>query len=249
MKNENCFSVIILAAGKGTRLGGKIPKPLSIINKESIISRLLRTVLKIKPEEVIVVVGYEAKQIIDHVSNYFSNINNIKFASQEILNGTLSAVEAGLTKVSQNSDYVLILPSDNGWFLKSSTLQSLIKNHIKERAIVSILLSREFDNNLHKMEYQVLNNQVSAIKLRSSDSNNRTSFSGTGIMCIEKEYIKRNKHLIEPLSNGEYIISRIIEVAIAQNKAIGYVIAKNNEVITINTKKDLKNVKMLARNN
>ena len=48
MKNESFFSVIILAAGKGSRLGNKIPKPLSIINKESIIYRIIKNHFKIK---------------------------------------------------------------------------------------------------------------------------------------------------------------------------------------------------------
>jgi len=249
MKNENFFSVIILAAGKGTRLGGKIPKPLSIINKESVICKIIKTVLKLKTEEIIIVVGHKAKQVITQVCDYFKGIDNITFALQKKLNGTLGAVEIGLANVSQNSNHILVLPSDNGWFLKFITLQRLIRNHIKERAVVSILLSRDFDDNLHKIEYQVLNNQVSAVRLRSSNSNNRNSFSGTGIMCIEKEYIKKNKHLIEPLPNREYTISRIIEIAITENKVVGYVIAKKNEIMTINTKKDLENVKMLAGNN
>lgn len=249
MKNEFFFSVIILAAGKGSRLGNKIPKPLSIINKESIICRIIKTVLKLKTEEIIIVVGHKAKQVITHLRDYSQGIDNIIFVLQKKLNGTLGAVETGLANVSQNSNHILVLPADNGWFLKFSTLQRLIRNHIKERAVVSILLSRDFDDNLHKMEYQVLNNKVSAVKLRSSNGDNRNSFSGTGIMCIEKEYIKKNKHLIEPLSNGEYTVSRIIEIAITQNKVVGYVIAKNNEIMTINTKKDLENVKMLAENN
>lgn len=249
MKKEIFFSIIILAAGKGSRLGNKIPKPLSIINRESIICRIIKTVLKLKTEEIIIIVGHKAKQVIMHLRDYSQSIDDIIFVLQKKLNGTLRAVETGLAKVSQNSNHILVLPADNGWFLKSSTLQRLMINHIKERAVVSILLSRDFDDNLHKMGYQVLNNKVSAVKLRSSNSNSLNSFSGTGIMCIEKEYIKKNKHLIEPLPNGEYTISRIIEIAIAQNKVVGYAIAKNNEIMTINTKKDLENVKMLAKNN
>lgn len=240
--------MIIMAAGKGSRLGNTVPKPLSIItNNESILSKITGTILKLKPARIIIVVGYKAKDIISHINNHYKIADNISFTIQEPLNGTLGAVEVGMRLIPNKLASVLILPADNGWFLKAETLQSLINRHFADRATVSILLSSEFDDSLHKVEYLTSEKRVLDVRLRTKGNDiDQTYLAGTGIICLEKEYFTENKHLIKPLPNGEYNISRIIEIALAQEKVVGYVVADKNEIMTINTKKDLEKLMLLA---
>lgn len=73
----NNFSVILLSAGTGSRLGalGKIiPKSLIQINEETLIHRLVKYLLKKKLRELNIVVGYKHKMIL----NELKKIKNIK---------------------------------------------------------------------------------------------------------------------------------------------------------------------------
>lgn len=242
-------SVIIMAAGRGTRLGNVVPKPLSIIaNKESILSRIVGTVLITKPARLIIVVGHKAKEVTNHLSCHYKYAGNINFILQERLDGTLGAVEVGMSLVPDELSPVLILPADNGWFLKAKTLQSLVRNHLVNYATISILLSGEFNKELHKVRYRVSEGKVREVQLiGNGNDSSQTYLAGTGVICLEKKYFNKNKHLIKPLLNGEYTISRIIEIALAQGETVGYVIADKDEVITINTKEDLERLRSLVK--
>lgn len=239
-----------MAAGKGTRLGGVLPKPLSVvIDKESILSRIIKVLLKLNVIKIIIVVGYKSDEVINHVNQNFQNTNNISFVIQNELNGTLNAVETGLTAVPEDSEQIIVLPADNGWFLKSKTLHTFTKEHLEKHAVVSILLTKEFNDSLHKVEYKVSDNKVVDLKLRGDEQNdNQIYLAGTGILCIKKRYFLANKHLIKPLPNNEYTVSRIVEVALSQNKIVGYSVVDINEVMTINTKEDLQKLRSLAGN-
>lgn len=66
MKNNT--NIVILAAGKGTRLGGSVPKPLTrLSNGETIIGRQIRLLREVFGSKVNItlVVGFEAEQIVE----------------------------------------------------------------------------------------------------------------------------------------------------------------------------------------
>lgn len=237
-----------MAAGKGTRLGGSVPKPLTSIEDESILTRVINTANKLNPDKIVVVVGHRSEEVILHVRTNLANIINTDFALQESLNGTLGAVAASISNIPKESELLLILPSDNGWFLKKETLEELLKTHLKEQAVVSILLSREFNEGLHKIEYHTNEKKVLGIRLRTDkEGGDDTYLAGTGILCINKDFFIENKHLIPQLPNGEYTVSRIIEVAFTQNKNVAYEIVDSNEILTINTPEDLERLKLLSQ--
>ena len=56
MKN---ISIVILAAGKGTRMDSEIPKVLHILNHKTLIERVVDTSSKLNPAKTIVVIGYK----------------------------------------------------------------------------------------------------------------------------------------------------------------------------------------------
>lgn len=237
-----------MAAGKGKRLGGVTPKPLVVIvDGKNIISKIIETVSSLQPKHLVVVVGHKRSIVTKKIKDSFQG-KNVTFAYQRNLNGTLGAAEAGIDVLLDKIPRLLILPADNGWFLKSKTLCSLIKKHIERQAVVSILLSHEFNNNLHKVEYIVSKGRLSRVQLREKKfSSAQTSLAGTGILCVEKKYLDDNKHLIKSNPNGEQNVSRIIEVALSQNKIVSYTVARKDEILTINTKQDLRRVRAIAK--
>ncbi len=244
MINDKKTSVIIMAAGKGTRLGGQIPKPLTTIKNQSILVKIINTVSKLKIENIIIVIGYKSKDVEDHVKKNLNHLSNILFAIQEILDGTLGAVVSGMNKISNNTDLVLVLPADNGWFLKPQTLERLIKTHTSTKAMVSLLLTREFNEGLHKVGYLTDKKRVLGVRpVNKEEIGEYGHLSGTGIICLNKYYFENNKHLIPQLPNGEYAVSRIIEVAINQFKNVSFEIVDKDEILTINTPEDLEYLK------
>ena len=87
------MQAIILAAGKGTRLGKlsqNIPKPLIKVGPKKLIEHSLSN-LPQEVDEVIIVVGYMKNKIIAHLGNDFEN-RKITYIEQKELLGTGHAV-------------------------------------------------------------------------------------------------------------------------------------------------------------
>jgi len=99
--------IIVLAAGKSTRMRGK-NKLLTKIQGIPMIRRVVQTTLESKADEVIVVLGAEANKVRKVLADLPCRlIVNKKYAK-----GQSTSVKTGLSEVSPMTRAVLILPGD-----------------------------------------------------------------------------------------------------------------------------------------
>ena len=86
---------VILAAGRGTRLGAltdEIPKPMVLLKGKPILEHLLDRLRAAGFEEALIVTGYRAEAIESYFGDYPLGI---QFARQETVNGTATAALLG----------------------------------------------------------------------------------------------------------------------------------------------------------
>ena len=57
------LSVVILAAGKGTRMFSDYPKVLHKLANRPLLQYVIDTAKKLNPENIIVVIGYKSKEV------------------------------------------------------------------------------------------------------------------------------------------------------------------------------------------
>ena len=84
MKNK--IKVVIPAAGAGKRLFPHTftkPKPMVYIAGKPIIGHILDRMRDVKPEEIIIIVGYKKEQIISYVDANYSKEFNIRYIDQD----------------------------------------------------------------------------------------------------------------------------------------------------------------------
>ena len=81
MKN---ISILILAAGKGTRMKSNRPKVLHPVGGVPMVERVVRTVEMLKPSGVCVVIGHGGEKVTAHLRERFPKI---QFATQKKLDG------------------------------------------------------------------------------------------------------------------------------------------------------------------
>ena len=82
MKNKSNI-IIILAAGKGTRINSQLPKVLHLLKNKSLLSYVINTSKELSPLKIIVVVGYKKELIIEQFQD-----DDIVFVEQKKLRGT-----------------------------------------------------------------------------------------------------------------------------------------------------------------
>ena len=68
MRNEN-LAVIILAAGKGTRMNSELPKVLHHVNKAPMITKVIQVSYNINANPIIAIVGYKADLVKKALQN------------------------------------------------------------------------------------------------------------------------------------------------------------------------------------
>ena len=89
------FSIIILAAGKGTRMNSKIPKVFHKVGNIPMIFHVLNTSKLLKPKTISIVISNE---LIKYKNVIKKNCKNIKFAIQSKQLGTADAVRCALNE-------------------------------------------------------------------------------------------------------------------------------------------------------
>lgn len=102
---------IVLAAGKGTRMGAltaNLPKPMLPVEGRPMLEHILDRLAEAGIRRVLLVVGYRKETIIEHFAGY--DTADIEYVVQETPNGTGSAV--GLGREFAGEDRVLVTFGD-----------------------------------------------------------------------------------------------------------------------------------------
>ena len=66
--SQNPLHIVILAAGKGTRMYSKLPKVLHEIGGESMVARVIDTAQSLQPQSTVVVIGHGKEKVLERVA-------------------------------------------------------------------------------------------------------------------------------------------------------------------------------------
>ncbi len=125
------LDIVILAAGKGTRMGSPLPKVLSNLAGRPLLAHVLDTASNLKRCKLHVVVGHEARK----VKQAFSSNKKINWIKQSEQLGTGHAVKQALKHIRHNSN-VVILYGDVP-LISENTVQRLAKLASKGPALLT----------------------------------------------------------------------------------------------------------------
>ena len=134
MRNQ----IVILAAGKGTRMGNeKVPKVLVMLNSKPLVLYILNEIEKINQlAKPVVVVGYMAEKVKAVLGDDYI------YAYQKDQLGTAHALMAAKKYIK--GENILVLYGDHP-FIKASSLKALMALHQKKSANISMLTTQVKD--------------------------------------------------------------------------------------------------------
>lgn len=129
--NKN-IAVIILAAGKSTRMKSRTPKVLQPLCGRPMLGFVLDLVKELKIGPVIAVLGHQQEEVRKQLSA------GMKVALQKRLLGTADAVRTALPHLDHFHGSVLVLYADNP-LLKKETIARLLKHHTENNLDATLL--------------------------------------------------------------------------------------------------------------
>ena len=131
------MQAIILAAGMGKRLGELTKnntKCMVEVNGVKLIDRVLTYLSHFNLNRIVIVVGYQAQNLVQYVENQYGNLN-IEFVENPIYDKTNNIYSLALAKDKFKEDDTLLLESD--LIFEESMLRKLVDNQQPDIALVA----------------------------------------------------------------------------------------------------------------
>ncbi len=184
MIQKNNLAAVILAAGKGTRLGcTDKPKVMLEIGGKPIVSYVVEQLqgLNFSKEHICLVVGFCKEKVME----YFGD--TVSYAVQEELKGTAHAAYTGMMSLPPSVEQVFVIQGDDSAFYRKETLATIIEKHISSGAVLSL---------------------VSATVEEPGQLGRIVRHPNGDVEVIEKEYTTDEQKLIKEISTGTFIFNR-----------------------------------------
>ncbi|MEA2017327.1 MAG: bifunctional UDP-N-acetylglucosamine diphosphorylase/glucosamine-1-phosphate N-acetyltransferase GlmU [Campylobacterota bacterium] len=236
---QNNLSIIILAAGKGTRMKSSLPKVLHKISGKEMLYYAIDEAKKLS-DDIHVVLYHQSSLVKETMDKYFSNIN-YHIQNHDQYPGTGGAV-MGITPANSK---VLVLNGDMP-LIEANELKQLTSND--EKLTMSVLDLNCADGygrvviEKNRVKKIVEQKDCTSYELEINTAN-------AGIYCFDTSFLLEN---LPKLSNDnnqkEYYITDLVELAVQNDIKVVPISVKEENFKGVNSKYDLANAEVIHQN-
>jgi bifunctional UDP-N-acetylglucosamine pyrophosphorylase/glucosamine-1-phosphate N-acetyltransferase/UDP-N-acetylglucosamine pyrophosphorylase len=242
----DALSVIILAAGKGSRMKSDLPKVLHNVAGKPMILHVVACAEQVVPAHHIhVVVGHQAEKVRQAVSAAFP----VNFCLQKHLLGTGDAVKCALPSIFRDIRDVVVLYGDVP-LIQPDTVVDLVLAHRKNRAKVTVLAADLDQPTGYGRVLQDPFHRVVAIREEADASEDEKKIKrvNTGIYCFDRLFLSQALDLLEPDNHqAEYYLTDVVGIACQKNEKVAVKQLKDpGQALGINTLNELEKTRNLA---
>ena len=234
--------VLILAAGKSTRMKSKYAKVLHRVGGRTLVEHVLRSARPLSAD-VWVVVGHTADKVKTLISE-------VKFVDQKEQLGTGHAVMAAREQFAGYTGDVLVLPGDVP-LINAATLRAFVKFH-RDGGYRASVLTADADNpygygrivrrNDNEVD-SIVEHRDATPEILSIPEINSGIYVFNAVALFESLTRIRNNN-----AQREYYLTDVIGVLVNQREKVGaFKVSSVEEILGINTRQELGVVDRLMR--
>ncbi|MDP1949104.1 MAG: bifunctional UDP-N-acetylglucosamine diphosphorylase/glucosamine-1-phosphate N-acetyltransferase GlmU [Nitrospirota bacterium] len=253
------LAVIVMAAGRGTRMQSKQVKVLHPVAGQAMVLYSVGLGLRVAGDRVAVVVGHQAdqvRQVIDRATSGASQGFSVAIVEQREQLGTGHAVlqsrsAFAVGKRGAPSNY-LILNGDTP-LLQDKTVRELLRVHQAERATVTILTAVLEDASGYGrvVRAQSAGQGVSRIveDRDANDGERAIREINVGTYVVDGEFLFGALEKLDPSNaQGEYYLTDIVRLATEQGRPVAAVVLGDpDEGLGVNTRRQLATAEQVVR--
>jgi bifunctional UDP-N-acetylglucosamine pyrophosphorylase/glucosamine-1-phosphate N-acetyltransferase len=250
MSKVKSLGVIIMAAGKGTRMQSQLPKVLHQVCGRTLIERTIRAAAGLEPQEILVVVGYGSEQVISEIERVQKELSGdilISHALQAEQNGTGHAAQIGYDGFQKQHNSILIISGDTP-LLDTETLSMLTSASSSELCFMSAHYPypKGFGRVLRSE-----NGKILGIKEDKDCSEEELSIQeiNVSLYLAEASFLQRALASLEDgNAQNEFYLTDIVAYAVEQGDGIeGVCIDNAMPVLGANSRAELSNLEAYRR--
>ncbi len=228
------LSVIILAAGAGTRMRSAKPKVLHEIAGKPLVEHVYERSLDLAAESVHIVYGHGGERLREKCHHF----NRAIWSEQAQQLGTAHAVQQASTNIAENN-IVLVLYGDVP-LIKTQTLKKLVTT-VSDNNIALLTVKLDNPDGYGRIVREA--KKVVAIVEQKDATHDQLTINevNTGILALRAGYLNTClKKIDNNNAQGEYYLTDIIALAVADGHEIVTTEAVNSyEVEGVNDRKQL----------
>ncbi|MEO0381263.1 MAG: bifunctional UDP-N-acetylglucosamine diphosphorylase/glucosamine-1-phosphate N-acetyltransferase GlmU [Pseudomonadota bacterium] len=229
-------ALIILAAGKGTRMNSDLPKVLHPIGGAPMLHHAMRAGAALEPEHVIVVAGHGSAQVRSAALAYD---DTAQVVLQEEQLGTGHAVDQAREALAGFEGDIAVLFGDTP-FLSSDTLERLIE---ARRTHHMVVLGFEIAEVQPRYGRLVMDGErlVKIVEYKDASEDERAiRFTNSGILACDAQTLF---DLLSETSNdnasGEYYLTEVAELANRRGLSVTAIACDEAETLGVDSRTDL----------
>ena len=228
-------SLVILAAGMGTRMNSDIPKVLHHVAASPLLHHAMSSAAALSPDRI-VVVGGDGAEAVGKAAKDFDERAEIVIQEEQL--GTAHAVAQAAPLLASTAGDTFILYGDTP-FIRPETLEAM--QEARARHDVVVLGFHAADPGRYGRLIAEGDALQRIVEFKdATDEERRITLCNSGVVCADTKTLF---DLVAAVGNdnasGEYYLTDIVEIARAGGRSAGVVICPESETMGVNTRAQL----------
>ncbi|MES2880158.1 MAG: bifunctional UDP-N-acetylglucosamine diphosphorylase/glucosamine-1-phosphate N-acetyltransferase GlmU [Pseudomonadota bacterium] len=235
-KTPNAVDVVVMAAGKGTRMKSKLPKVLHLLAGRALLQHVVDTAAELSARQVVVITGHGAIEVEAALARSTGATAgfDINFVRQEPQLGTGHAVQQAIPAL--RDDGIVVVLSGDVPLTRAETLKQLIEAcGGKQLALLTIDFADPTGYGRIVRQGDVVQAIVEHKDASAAQRELREVYSG--IMAVPAAYLKKWLARLDNQNvQGEYYLTDIVKFAVADEvPVVAHKIADPVQVAGVNS--------------
>ncbi len=239
--SKNDIAVIILAAGKGTRMNSDLPKILHTVCGKAMIEHVINTAQNLNPNKIITVVNNDVLEQVMHL-NQLS-----EFVVQEQQLGTADAVKPALEKLKDFKGSVVIVYADTP-LITSDTLSEML-GRLVESDVVVLGFEAENPGEYGRLIIDEEGCLKEIVEYKDADlMQKQINLCNSGVIAAKSGVLSEAVFKIDNNNKkAEYYLTDIIKIANKAKQKCSFILCKEEEVLGVNNRVQLSDVEYILQ--
>lgn len=228
-------SLVILAAGQGTRMNSDLPKVLHQVAAAPLLHHAMQAGLSLDPEKLVVVTGHGAEAVAKAARAYDARCDTVMQAEQL---GTGHAVAQAMPLLAGMAGDCFVLYGDTP-FIRPETLEAMLAARARHAVVVLGFEARDPGRYGRLIAEGEALQRIVEFK-DATDEERAITLCNSGVICADTAVLA---DLVAAIGNsnaaGEYYLTDIVEIARKRGLSAGVVICDEAETLGVNTRAQL----------